>query len=107
VCVRIVEDGNWVQLDVTDTGIGIPADEQDLLFEPFARGSNTGENIAGSGLGLYIANRIVQHHGGTIAIKSVLGAGTTVTARLPRSPMDSLLAEQPWHGDGESGPIVG
>ncbi|MDQ3524863.1 MAG: ATP-binding protein [Chloroflexota bacterium] len=93
VRVRIVEDDNWVQLDVTDSGIGIPADEQDLLFEPFARGSNTGENIAGSGLGLYIANRIVQRHGGTIAIQSALGTGTTVTARLPRNPMDSLLLD--------------
>ena len=86
--LRIIDEGDWVQLDVIDKGIGIPAEEQDRLFSPFARGSNTGQIVDGSGLGLYIAHRIVQHHNGMMTISSVLGSGTTVTARIPRVSQD-------------------
>lgn len=84
VHVRIVGDDTWVQLDVSDTGIGVPVAEQDQLFEPFARGSNIQQTIDGTGLGLFIASRIVHGHHGTIDLSSTPGSGTTATVRLPR-----------------------
>ena len=67
---------------VVDQGIGIPADEIGHLFESFHRASNVG-TIQGTGLGLAIVKNAVEMHGGTIAVESRLGAGTTFTVRLP------------------------
>ncbi|WP_028644692.1 ATP-binding protein [Nocardioides sp. URHA0020] len=70
---------------VTDTGIGIPHEEQGLLFTRFFRSSLAKrEEIAGSGLGLSIARAVVEMHGGTLQVESSPGAGTTFEARLPR-----------------------
>lgn len=67
---------------IRDQGIGIPAEDLATLFVPFRRGGNVGRR-AGTGLGLAIAKRCVDLHGGTIDFKSEIGAGTTVTVRLP------------------------
>jgi PAS domain S-box-containing protein len=67
---------------VSDQGIGIPPDELGHLFESFHRASNVG-TIQGTGLGLAIVKNAVQRHGGTIAVESRLGEGTTFTVRLP------------------------
>lgn len=67
---------------VRDRGIGIPPAEQDHLFESFHRASNVGD-IQGTGLGLAIVKNAVDMHGGTIAVESELGQGTTFTVRLP------------------------
>jgi PAS domain S-box-containing protein len=67
---------------VRDRGIGIPPGEVDHLFESFHRASNVGD-IQGTGLGLAIVKNAVDMHGGTIAVESVLGEGTTFTVRLP------------------------
>lgn len=67
---------------VRDSGIGIPPEEVDHLFESFHRASNVGD-IQGTGLGLAIVKNAVDMHGGTIAVESVLGEGTTFTVRLP------------------------
>ena len=67
-----------------DFGAGIAALEIPLLFQPFQR--TTGANravIPGTGLGLYTAKLIVEAHGGSIALYSDLGKGTTVVVRLP------------------------
>ncbi len=78
-----VEDGRVV-LEVADTGIGIPADEQDQLFSRFFRASNATEQaIPGTGLGLTIVRSIVEHHGGDLRLASVAEQGTTVTMDLP------------------------
>lgn len=68
----------WLELVVRDTGTGIPAAALPRLFEPFYTTKS-----GGSGLGLAIAYRIVQDHGGTIAVSSEPGSGTRVTVRLP------------------------
>lgn len=69
---------------ISDTGIGIPLDEQDRLFTPFFRSSSaTALAIQGSGLGLVIARKIVEEHGGTLSLVSTEGEGTTVTVVLP------------------------
>jgi signal transduction histidine kinase len=78
-----VRDGEAV-LSVSDTGIGIPAAEQEKLFQRFFRASNaTDAAIPGTGLGLTIVRTIVANHGGEMGVHSEEGRGTTFTARLP------------------------
>jgi signal transduction histidine kinase len=67
---------------ITDNGIGIPAEYLPQLFESFQRASNVG-TIQGTGLGLAIVKKAVDLHGGTIAVESQVGVGTTFTVRLP------------------------
>ena len=67
---------------VEDKGIGIPADEQNHIFEPFHRGRNASP-IKGSGLGLAITKKAVENLKGTISFKTRVGAGTTFTVTLP------------------------
>ncbi len=69
----------WVQVEVTDDGIGMGPEARERLFEPF----HTTKPGEGMGLGLYITKSIVESHGGTIMIESALGSGTTVRVRLP------------------------
>jgi PAS domain S-box-containing protein len=84
VDVRVSVDGPDAVVEVADTGVGIPADEQHRLFDRFFRSTTATEQaIPGTGLGLTIAKTIVERHGGSIAIESVEGAGTTVRARIP------------------------
>jgi len=73
-----------VVLSVADSGIGIPAEEQEAVFGRFFRGAEaTQEVIPGTGLGLAIVQAIVEHHGGTLNLASAQGQGTTVRVRLP------------------------
>ncbi|MFF5186194.1 ATP-binding protein [Streptomyces sp. NPDC000345] len=81
-------DGDAV-LTVSDTGIGIPAEEQERLFQRFFRASNaTDAAIPGTGLGLTIVRTIVANHGGEMEVDSAEGRGTTFTARLPIAAPD-------------------
>ena len=71
-------------LTVSDTGIGIPPEEQELLFSRFFRSSIAQKQaIPGSGLGLSIAHAIVEQHGGSMSVASAPGEGTTFEVRLP------------------------
>ena len=72
---------NSVTIEVEDTGKGIPAEEQDRVFERFYRGSSTFEG-EGFGLGLSIAKRMVDVMGGEIGLRSELGGGSTFWVRL-------------------------
>lgn len=72
-------------IEVSDTGIGIPETDLDLIFEPFHRGLNA-ENIPGVGLGLTIVKQFVTLHDGNIEVVSQLEQGTTVTIVLPDAP---------------------
>jgi len=85
VTLATVEDeaGVWAHLSVRDRGLGIPADDLPRLFERFHRGGNVAGRIAGNGLGLAGAHQIVRQHGGTIAVDSEMGRGSTFTVRLP------------------------
>ena len=71
---------------VTDRGIGIPAADLPHIFERFRRAGNVPPTIQGSGIGLASVRQIVEEHGGTIAVESVEGVGTTFTVRLPLAP---------------------
>jgi signal transduction histidine kinase len=77
------EKPEWVIIEVTDTGIGIPAAELPDIFQRFYRGSNVNPSIPGTGLGLAIIKEIVDLHGGTIDIESEEGRGSTFRLRLP------------------------
>ncbi len=78
--IRSLELNGDIQIDIRDTGVGIPQQYLDIIFEPFftTRGN-------GTGLGLSISNRIIQNHGGRLEIASKEGAGTTVSIFLPKS----------------------
>jgi PAS domain S-box-containing protein len=76
--------GSWVELSVSDTGCGIPPEIVERLGEAFSLNAGVvGPNhVSGTGLGLAICKGIARAHGGTISVKSEVGRGTTVTARL-------------------------
>ncbi len=81
--LRLTRQGDWAVFTVTDAGVGIPAEEITGLGEPFRRLKHTSAMAKGSGMGLFSARRIVNGHGGSLAIDSRLGAGTTVTVKVP------------------------
>jgi DNA-binding response OmpR family regulator len=87
-----VSAGNkWVTIKVTDTGIGIPREEQEKIFENFTQ-HNTPENILnqGTGIGLSITKEFVKMHGGTIDVESIMGKGSAFIIQIPLA----VLAEQ-------------
>jgi signal transduction histidine kinase len=74
----------WIRLCVEDQGLGIPKADLPHIFERFHRGGNVDAAIAGSGVGLASAHRLVAMHGGTLSVKSEEGKGSAFTVRLPR-----------------------
>jgi two-component system phosphate regulon sensor histidine kinase PhoR len=86
VTLRLDHEGSEVVLRVEDTGIGIPAEEQERLFSRFFRSSlAVADEIQGTGLGLSLVQAVVDWHDGTVDVESVEGQGTTVTIRLPQA----------------------
>lgn len=86
VTLRLWEDEAGAHLTVADEGIGVPADDLPHLFERFHRGANVDDRrFPGWGLGLSISQRIVEQHGGTIAVSSRAGVGSTFHVTLPHA----------------------
>jgi signal transduction histidine kinase len=83
VVVELAEEDGQALVRVRDQGIGIPLADRERIFEPFQRGSNVGQGIAGTGIGLSGSRQIVEQHGGAISVESEEGAGSTFTVRLP------------------------
>jgi two-component system phosphate regulon sensor histidine kinase PhoR len=81
LAVRGRANGNTVTLTVQDRGAGIANKDLSRVFERFYRGGNV--TVSGSGLGLPIAKRIVESHGGRIEVRSTVGTGTEVDVTLP------------------------
>jgi signal transduction histidine kinase len=89
-------ENDQVVIRVVDTGVGIPSTDKQRIFNPFDKGGGASpandvskphmsakDGERGVGLGLTIAKRFVERHGGTIDVKSLVGRGTTVETRLP------------------------
>lgn len=83
ITVSVRGEGDQVELEVTDQGIGIPRDEQRRIFEPFER-AREARDVAGLGLGLYVVRTVVEAHGGRVGVRSEPGHGSTFTVLLPR-----------------------
>lgn len=81
-----------VEIRVADTGVGMPPEVVDHVFEPFY---STKTNESGAGLGLSVVYGIIHRHSGTIAIESEVGVGTTIRVRLPRRPPAEPAEEEP------------
>ena len=73
--------GEWIAVDVEDTGIGIPPEAQEKIFRIGFSDWRNGQK--GSGLGLYVVRRNIENHGGCIKVTSAVGKGTTITVQLP------------------------
>jgi signal transduction histidine kinase len=82
VCVSVNRDDRTVQVSVTDTGLGIPDEDVEHVFERFYRGRNASA-ATGTGLGLAIAQWIAAQHEGRIELSRPAGAGCRFTLHLP------------------------
>lgn len=95
-----------LELAIRDTGAGIPEELLPQIFQPFVttKGAIGGRKTSGTGLGLSICHTIIENHGGTISVQSVVGEGTTMTVRLPLGADDATPpVTNPPHGlDGRS-----
>jgi two-component system, OmpR family, sensor histidine kinase KdpD len=98
VSVHIRRNGPRVVVRVVDQGPGIGAAERDRIFEPFYRGPRSGDAGTGSGLGLSIAKGFVEANGGTIAVESLPGQGSSFVVSLP--------IELPMHPQPEAEPAL-
>ncbi|MFF8764570.1 ATP-binding protein [Nocardiopsis dassonvillei] len=84
VTVRARRSGGEAVVEVADTGVGIPAEDLPHVFDRFWRADKSrNRRTGGSGLGLAIVRNLVELHGGSVAVESVVGEGTTFTVRLP------------------------
>ena len=83
VTVQISVSDCWLNINLSDNGIGMSAEETDQLFDRYYRGTNTESKSEGTGLGLAIAKSIIELHGGTISVTSSPGAGTAFLIRFP------------------------
>ncbi len=99
ITIGVRENKNQLILWVSDTGIGIPPEYHESIFEEFIQAKNVisaAESYSGTGLGLAITKRMIQLHGGRIYVESDLGQGATFTFTLPMATgKDSFMASQP------------
>jgi PAS domain S-box-containing protein len=88
VDVSVEHDVSWVTVTIKDTGIGIPEEDQEQLFERFYRvNKDRSRATGGSGLGLAISKQIIEMHGGDISVDSEVGRGSTFRIHLPTQPL--------------------
>ena len=79
---HVCREKEMLLLEITDTGIGIPEEDQALIFDPFFRSRNV-EGRRGLGLGLSIVREALSQMGGTVTVTSSLGKGTTMLVKIP------------------------
>jgi len=83
IILKAIAKKKQVIITVSDTGMGIPEDEQSLVFEKFYRVRSHRDQIPGTGLGLSVVKQIITDHGGDISLTSEVNIGTTFTVTLP------------------------
>ncbi len=91
IAVAVTDGDGSVKVSVRDQGIGIAPEDRERVFGRFERAVSS-SHYGGLGLGLYIANEIVQAHGGAIEVESVPGFGATFTITLPRRRLEQERA---------------
>ncbi|MFN8560441.1 MAG: HAMP domain-containing sensor histidine kinase [Anaerolineae bacterium] len=85
VTVRLEPFERSVVVEVEDTGLGVPEEQQARLFQPFFRASNArASKIEGTGLGLHLVKNIIERHGGIMRFRSAPGAGSVFGFEMPR-----------------------
>ena len=90
ITVQLVDNQKSVELRITDTGIGVPKKEQPHLFTKFYRAGNARKaRPDGTGLGLFMAKKVIIAQGGSIIFKSKEGKGSTFVIILPPAPKDA------------------
>ena len=83
---RVVDGGDWIELAVADSGIGMTAEQQAKLFEDFTQAdASTAQRFGGTGLGLAITRKLARMMGGDVTVTSEPGKGSVFTVRLPGS----------------------
>lgn len=93
ISVDLIDEGDSIQISVKDTGIGIPEDKFQIIFERFRQVDNSlSKNQEGSGIGLSLVKSLVELHGGSINVKSRLGEGSEFIIKLPAKKNDDLEA---------------
>jgi PAS domain S-box-containing protein len=91
--IRLGETKSMARLQITDHGIGISQDDQQRIFQRFERAVSA-KHFGGLGLGLYIAQQIVRHHGGQIRVFSEVGSGSTFIVELPLEHTETESASE-------------
>lgn len=84
IALTVHADDSIIKISVQDEGIGIPPEDLPHVFQPFRRTAATRETVPGVGLGLSVARRIAEAHGGTIEVTSIPATGSTFVLLLPR-----------------------
>jgi len=103
VTVRLFNKGETAVVEVSDTGVGIPPEDHDRLFDRLYRASSATEgHVPGTGLGLTIVKAIVEAHGGVVSVESQEHQGSTFRIELPIVP----LGTQATNGSSAAGPPV-
>lgn len=107
VTVDITGDDEHVFISVTDSGIGIPAEDIPHLFQKFYRVDNSDtREIGGTGLGLYLARRLTEAMRGHLTVASTYGTGSTFTVELPRISKEEAAAAQLNAENPPSAPVI-
>ena len=95
VDIEVDSQPEQVWIHIKDTGVGIPEDELEHIFDRFARSrNNIASEIDSSGLGLSIVQRIITLHGGEISAVSKLGSGSTFSLWIPSAPQEGASTDQ-------------
>ena len=91
ICLQVTRNGEWVQMNIEDTGIGIAPEHYEAIFQEFRQvDENVARRRVGTGLGLPIARHLIERHGGTINVRSQLNQGSTFSINLPIYTPDQL-----------------
>jgi len=102
IIIRTFQEEGWINVQIEDTGEGMPPEMVSKIFDPFYTSKEVGK---GTGLGLSISYSIMQKHGGKIEVESTPGEGSVFTLKLPVSPEDQLNETEKKEEENELGSV--